>query len=248
MILAITDGVGLTNKLSLDPANAKKHFSTFFRAQIKAFEEFACGTSDDPHWRIVKTTGDGLIFATVDDDRCAKNCGEPACHRFLAAIHAAATCKDLVDEGIKLRSVIHYCPKVIHGTDLVLQDIKSKMIDDNARAALTSDIFGLEVIRLARVAALAKGPFHLLTRDFVWELVKEHRRTGQRKTTDVIGAALSEWGKAYKGPVELDSTPTPVPFLKGFEQEDMEDAITLENPYMVWEFTMKEIEEAARPQ
>lgn len=247
MILAITDGVGLTNKLSSDPDNAKKHFSTFFKAQIKAFESVACGSPKDPHWRIVKTTGDGLIVQTIDYNRCASNCGDPpACHRFLHAIRAAATCQNLLDEGIKLRSVIHYCRSVTSGEDLELPGIESKMIDEKAQAALTSDIFGLEVIRLARIAALAKGPFHLLTRDFVWELVKEHLTKGQRMYPRVIACALDKWRKTYKGPVKVDPTPIPIPFLKGFEQEDMENATTLEDPYLVWEFTFNNPKKASQ--
>jgi hypothetical protein len=239
MILAITDGVGLTNKLSAEWNTAEQLFRDFFEAQIRSLEPFACGK----HWRIIKTTGDGLLFACVEDEKCKEGCSQVPCHQFLAAIAAAAGSEDLKRLGVELRSVIHYYranetgrPPVLRGWQVGFDKIESKLIDKEVRAGLLVDVFGLEVIRLSRIASIAKGPFHLVTQDFVHELAREYVGIRNPNEPAVFTDALKSWRQNNEElSAMLRPDPIPLPHLKGFDDLRMGHAVTFGKQYHVWE-------------
>src|SRR5713226_9091611 len=115
MILAITDGVGLTDQLSPgDRNNQVSILSDFFQAQFEAFDARACCGA----WSVVKTTGDGLIFLATENG-CTAGCeSDKLCHNFLLAIKAVT--KACRARDIFIRSVIHHCKhgSAIQGSEL----------------------------------------------------------------------------------------------------------------------------------
>lgn len=234
MILAITDGVGLTDKLSREYHRAKDIFQIFFNAQIEVLNKYGCPR----HWRIVKTTGDGLIFVCIEDDTCAQECGKIPTHQFLQAVAHAEEHASLKQEKLRLRSVIHYCSdnEVFQGgRDLSFDKLKLNIINDQTQATLASDIFGLEVIRLARVASLAKGPFHLLTEDFVRALVKPFSDHKDMHDPQQVSRALQKWNQKYRRLARIGGESIPLPYLKGFDEDGMPHRVHLGRAYRVWE-------------
>jgi hypothetical protein len=225
MIVALTDGVGLTNLLAKNHTSQSDRvniLSDFFRVQIEAFNDRACG----PAWHVVKTTGDGLFISVDEDEATNDNVFDDV---LMSMKQAKAACESL-DVGIQLRSVVHHCARdeIIKGERLNIREMaqpnRKLGLDVNA---VNSDVFGLEIIRLARLASIAKGPFHLLTDHFIgaW--------TGKRK----LGAKkqqLQEMRVKFEH-YDVDDEPIHIPRMKGFEAIGEDFSINFEEPYLVWE-------------
>lgn len=225
MIIALTDGVGLTGFLSkgnIEQDERIKILSDFFRVQIEAFNARACGSV----CRVIKTTGDGL-FLSIDDEAANGNVFHDV---LLSMKQAKEACKRL-NGKIHLRSVIHYCPgtEIIDGDKLEFhsfaQPERKLRLDIDS---LNSDVFGLEIIRIARIAGIAKGPFHLLTKGFVSAMTKHNTISGMK-------GKISEWGLSHPDDYTIDSEPIGLPLLKGFEAKNENFTVSFEEPYWVWE-------------
>lgn len=228
MLLAITDGVGLTGSLASAPDDQRGAvLSKFFRIQINAFDSVAC---DNGHWHVVKTTGDGLIFSV--DEECDGKCERHDLHHnFLMALKAAS--KHCGDAEFQLRSVAHYCDQkeIIFGKELKFGDFQPTKVN-MVPEVFETDVFGLPVIKLARIAAIAKGPFHLLSHDFVVNIARAKHRDHLR----YIKKQLVEWAGTHKDDYEIVPDPVSIPYMKGFGSEVINHTIDFETPDYLWEW------------
>ena len=222
MILVVTDGVGLTTEIakSIDQAAKKKLFHDFYKLQLDALSPYACLKK---HWKIIKTTGDGLILGVDEHCKCNGNKTSPY-QKIIDAIFAMY--KNFEGNSLQIRCVCHSTSQTVKDID-----IHHTKYDNLLTSTLfKDDIFGLEVIRLMRIAAIVKGPFWIITKDFLRSLLSSP------DTEEQIQSAIATYNRA-NDKININSDAIPLPYLKGFEQGVMQQAnvVNLRNPYFVWE-------------
>lgn len=227
MILIVTDGVGLTTRIAVSSKNNRaKILKKFYDLQLQALVPYVCKQG---HWKIVKTTGDGLLLK-IDDMACNNRKCWSNFTRVLDALRHMH--KIFEPDSLSIRSVCHWTDEPIEEIDINYNITNIAHLC--TKKVFKDDIFGLEVIRLMRIAALVQGPFCIITYDFLKSLIgfdDNFSSEQKRKKIDTFNSNATN----YAIQPEI-----PLPYLRGFDDPKMDKAVVkLENPYFVWEVKFK---------
>jgi hypothetical protein len=233
VILAQTDGVDLTTKLTGRDVDAAAILTEFFSHQVAVLAEFAAADQRDSKncWRVIETSGDGIVFL-VKVHRSYKS---EIFARYIDALLMMH--RRLSEQSMPIRSVSHYCDmsQIIEGSKINFR----KMWDEHRSAhgklqfdveALSAEVFGYERIVIARLMAVAKGPFKILTQDFIGAMTDHTDMTDRRQNREeYIEGKIKDIND--RSSFNIHPNPARVPVMKGL------NGISLETPYRLWEIS-----------
>ena len=220
MIITVSDAKGLTEKVEsavCDETDIKALYSKLFSNHITGI------TDGSIQWRIVKTTGDGLLIisqATVYED---KDFFQKWCSTMYKLFHDFT-------EPVPIRVVAHWCEdKNVFG-DIELETgaiarAQNCILDlDSFRSHLGRDVFGPEVNLVFRILGLISGTVFIVTEALA-------KKLANIETGDIVRNEPLSIGEFMLGP------PTPVTHLKGIDRFGFssEEGNTPKAPLWLWE-------------
>jgi hypothetical protein len=158
MIIGISDGVGMTNKVgqfrTID--QAINHYESFYIKHYNVLKECWGKCS----WEIVKTTGDGLFFYSKNTE--TSNCID--CLDCIIELHKA-----IDNQEQRSRLFLYFCDssKVVFG---------DKMTDVKIKYFLEKDLFGHQLNFGFRLLGLASGPILFTEEKFLEKIYPDQAK------------------------------------------------------------------------
>jgi hypothetical protein len=211
MIIAITDGKGMTDKVSTYISDgqfdqAKNLYSVFFKKHYEVLN------SSDINWEISKTTGDGVLFYTKNEDY-------PKCLESLVNLHKELNSTTVNEVKIKSRLFSFYCKDcdVINGDS-------DKYFNVNIQSFTKKDLFGHMINYGFRLLSLASGAVIFTEEGFMSKLLGDN----------VLNSGIDP-NKKFKN-INF-SKKIPITFLKGINECGFR--FEKKNPKWIWEIFYK---------
>lgn len=222
MIIIVTDMCGSTN-IAEQNKNKQNFIYDFYSNAFH--KQLALICAQDFKWKIIKSTGDGLLItSTMEEDN------PDSLFEFLNLIHELfIKFKDGKDSLPPLRVMAHHCTVDSQNivTDIEIKELENTMVIKNYSLfsdTLKTDIFGPQVNLLFRLSQTIIGSHFIISDDLVKLLALNSPLANQ-----FLMKKAFQLGNLLFGP------PIPITHFKGIDSVGFTDAKKNRKPFWVWE-------------
>jgi hypothetical protein len=179
MIIAITDGKGMTDKVSTllqenKIEKARQLYGKFFRIHVDILKNSRLG------WTITKTTGDGLFFYINSKDYFG-------CLKVLIKLYKALNKIKIEDKFIGARLFFFYCDN----KDIIRGNLH-KTFCPSVRKFTYNDLFGHQLNYGFRLLSLASGKVIFTEQNFVSKLFPKIKDINYSSALEIKGIQFSK--------------------------------------------------------